>query len=66
MSLIFKIYQDKAGEWRWRASARNGRIVADGGEGYKRKRGCKGALCDFLLKVFDDTSCNELDIRVQE
>lgn len=30
----FHIYQDKRGEWRWRLKARNGRIVADSGEGY--------------------------------
>ena len=30
----FHIYQDARGEWRWRLKARNGRIVADSGEGY--------------------------------
>jgi uncharacterized protein YegP (UPF0339 family) len=29
-----EIYKDKAGEFRWRRVARNGRIVADSGEGY--------------------------------
>jgi uncharacterized protein YegP (UPF0339 family) len=33
----FHIYQDKRGEWRWRLKARNGRIVADSGEGYARQ-----------------------------
>ena len=33
----FHIYQDKRGEWRWRLKARNGRIVADSGEGYVRQ-----------------------------
>lgn len=31
------IYKDRKGEWRWRFVAPNGRIVADSGEGYKRK-----------------------------
>ena len=31
------IYQDKKREWRWRIKARNGRIVADSGEGYRRR-----------------------------
>ena len=31
------IYQDKAGGWRWRAKAPNGRIVADSGEAYHSK-----------------------------
>lgn len=30
-------YQDKAGEYRWRITARNNRIVADSSEGYTRK-----------------------------
>lgn len=35
-----EIYQDAAGEWRWRLKASNGRIVASG-EGYKTKAGAK-------------------------
>ena len=30
------IYQDKAGEWRWKRVAPNGDIIADSGEGYSR------------------------------
>ena len=30
----FQVYEDAAGEWRWRLIAENGRIVADSGEGY--------------------------------
>lgn len=33
----FEIYRDKKGEWRWRLKARNGRCIADSGEGYKRR-----------------------------
>jgi uncharacterized protein YegP (UPF0339 family) len=33
-------YKDEANEWRWRVIASNGRIVADGGEGYKTKFFC--------------------------
>lgn len=36
----FQIYQDKAGEWRWRLLASNGNIVADSGEGYTTKVAC--------------------------
>lgn len=39
----FHIYQDRRGEWRWRLKARNGRIVADSGEGYKRRGGAQRA-----------------------
>lgn len=29
-------YMDSRGEWRWRLIARNGRIIADSGEGYSK------------------------------
>ena len=35
----FEVYQDKAGEYRFRLKARNGQIVATG-EGYKQKASC--------------------------
>jgi uncharacterized protein len=33
----FEVYKDSKGEWRWRLIARNGRVLADSGEGYKSK-----------------------------
>lgn len=30
------IFQDKAGEWRWKRVAGNGEIIATSGEGYTR------------------------------
>lgn len=33
----FVIYKDAAKEYRWRLVSRNGRIIANSGEGYKRK-----------------------------
>lgn len=44
-----EIYRDAAGEFRWRLKARNGRVVADGGEGYKRK----SALYKALFRICD-------------
>ena len=32
-----QIYRDARREWRWRLRASNGRIVADSGEGYRRR-----------------------------
>jgi uncharacterized protein len=32
-----ELYQDAVGQWRWRMQAANGRIVADSGEGYRRR-----------------------------
>jgi uncharacterized protein YegP (UPF0339 family) len=40
----FEVYEDRAGEWRWRFVAANGRIVADSGEGYASKSGARDAV----------------------
>lgn len=40
----FEVYQDKRKEWRWRLRYRNGRIVADSGEGYSSRRKCVYAV----------------------
>lgn len=31
---LVRVYRDAAGQWRWRATAANGRVVADSGQGY--------------------------------
>lgn len=46
----FETYQDAAGEWRWRAVARNGKIVADGSEGYASQRNARRAVNRFLKR----------------
>jgi len=47
----FEVYADGAGEWRWRLKARNGRIIADGAEGYKSKAGAKRAVIALRLRI---------------
>jgi uncharacterized protein YegP (UPF0339 family) len=46
MKSMFQInvYLDDNKEWRWQAVHRNGRIMADSGEGYKRRGDCVGAF----------------------
>lgn len=39
----FEVYQDKAGEYRFRLKATNGEIIATG-EGYKAKAGCMNGI----------------------
>ncbi|WP_440766267.1 amphi-Trp domain-containing protein [Natronorubrum sp. DTA7] len=39
----FEIYEDRAGEWRWRLVHWNGNIVADSGEGYTSRSNAKRA-----------------------
>ena len=40
----FELYEDSAGEYRWRLRHRNGNIIADGGEGYTRKSDAKNGI----------------------
>ncbi|EMA65982.1 hypothetical protein C461_12443 [Halorubrum aidingense JCM 13560] len=40
----FELYEDAAGEYRWRLRHRNGNIVADSGEGYASKSGAADAI----------------------
>jgi len=42
--LMFRIYRDARGEWRWRLKAGNGRCLADSGEGYRERRACVAAV----------------------
>lgn len=39
----FIIYRDKEGEWRWRAVAKNGKIIAVG-ESYTTKASCEACV----------------------
>jgi uncharacterized protein YegP (UPF0339 family) len=36
----FEKYVDRANEWRWTLVAKNGKKIADSGEGYTDERGC--------------------------
>lgn len=45
-----KVFKDKHGEWRWRLIARNQKIVACSGEGYKRRHAC-WAMAVRILRV---------------
>jgi len=40
----FEIYEDNAGEWRWRLRGGNQQIVADSGEGYDSRDGVEQAV----------------------
>lgn len=51
--LRIEVYADRAGEWRWRIIARNGRKVGDSGEGYATKRGAGAAAGRFARAMND-------------
>ena len=40
----FELYEDAAGEWRWRLVHENGNVIADSGEGYASKGNVKRAM----------------------
>lgn len=48
----FEMYEDKAGEFRFRLKAKNGQIIATG-EGYKAKAGCKNGIESVRKNVVD-------------
>ncbi len=39
-----ELYKDVDKEWRWKIVARNGRTIADGQEGYKKRATMKKTL----------------------
>lgn len=49
----FEIYQDRAGEYRWRFKASNGEIVAVS-EGYTTKESCNYSI--QLIKAYSPTA----------
>jgi uncharacterized protein YegP (UPF0339 family) len=55
------VYQDSAGGWRWRLRASNGKIIADGAEGYSARRKLLDALERLLGSVDDGGVVNALD-----
>lgn len=55
----FKIYQDEAGEWRWRLVAANNRIIADSGEGYKKEQTARDAVVRLQVLLRERKHCVE-------
>lgn len=50
----FELYQDKAGQWRWRLVAKNGKITADSGESFHSQgnaRRAAKAVRDSIAKA---------------
>ncbi|MFC7058182.1 HVO_2922 family protein [Halovenus salina] len=47
----FELYEDDAGEWRWRLVHDNGNIISDGGQGYSSKQKAKQGLQSVKLNA---------------
>ena len=55
------VYRDHVGDWRWKRVAPNGRIIADSGEGYRRKGKCLKGLAlatspDYRIRFTEEQS----------
>lgn len=46
-----QIYKDKKKEYRWRLKAPNGKIVADGAEGYKNRSNLKKHVSKIAFEM---------------
>jgi hypothetical protein len=44
MAATFELYEDGAGQYRWRLRHSNGNIIADSGEGYASKQKAKQGI----------------------
>jgi uncharacterized protein YegP (UPF0339 family) len=56
----FELYKDDRNEWRWRYQASNTKIIADSGEGYKRRADAEHGIylivqVSVLSRVWMDT-----------
>jgi uncharacterized protein YegP (UPF0339 family) len=47
----FEVYQGKDKKWYWRAIANNGKIIADGGQGYASKGNVLNAIRSFVRQI---------------
>ena len=56
----FEVYEDRAGEWRWRLVHWNGNIIADSGEGYASKYNAKRAARG-VMRAAPTARIEELD-----
>lgn len=42
--MVYYVYRDAQGYWRWTLQAANHRKIADSGEGYANKQDCLAAI----------------------
>lgn len=50
---MYKLYRDATGDYRWRY-LKNGRIIADSGEGYRNKADCLRGI-EIMRRSGDDS-----------
>lgn len=52
----FELYEDVAGEWRWRMRHRNGNLIASSGEAYTRKHNAQKGLASVRRNALGATT----------
>lgn len=57
-----EVFEDKAGEFRWRRKAGNGQVISTSGEGYRNK---KDALHGLRIANADMDQCRFIDWTTQ-
>ncbi|WP_227375196.1 HVO_2922 family protein [Haladaptatus halobius] len=55
----FELYQDARDEWRWRLVHDNGNIIADSGEGYKRRKTAENGI-ESVRETAPDSAVEEV------
>lgn len=55
MSATFELYEDTAGEYRWRLRHDNGNVIADSGEGYSSKQKARLGIDSVKLNAPEAT-----------
>lgn len=55
MTAEIEVYEDEAGEWRWRLKAGNGETIADGSEGYDSRYNAERAV-DTVRAAFGEAA----------
>ena len=53
-----EFYTDTAGKHRWRVVAANGRILADSGQGYRRRKDCEAGAALASRVIEQATQAN--------
>ena len=56
----FEVYEDAAGQYRWRLEHDNGNIIADSGEGYASRQKAKEGIASVRANA-PDADIEDLD-----
>ena len=55
-----ELYRDVSHDWRWRLWARNGKLVASCGEGYRNRQDCLRMIHKLFPMIQVPTKRNEI------